>query len=169
MEEIWRDIKDYKNLYQVSNFGNVRSLKRKNTNGKILKPIKDKDGYFRVTLSKNNVRKNYFVHRLVAQSFIPNVCNLPQVNHKDVNPSNNRAENLEWCNSKYNNTYGDRLKRLSKNLSKPIIQYDFNLNYIKEWISAKEASTTLNINRTNIVSCLKGKRNFAGNYIWKYK
>lgn len=169
MEEIWRDIKDYKNLYQVSNFGNVRSLKRKNTNGKILKPIKDKDGYFRVTLSKNNVRKNCFIHRLVAQSFIPNVYNLPQVNHKDVNPSNNKAENLEWCNSKYNNTYGDRLKRLSRNLSKPIIQYDFNLNYIKEWISAKEASTTLNINRTNIVSCLKGRRNFAGNYVWKYK
>lgn len=169
MQEVWKDINNYLGLYQVSNFGNIRSLKRNNTNGKILKQVKDKDGYVRVTLSKNNLRKNYFVHRLVAQTFIPNPQNLPQVNHKDVNPLNNNVDNLEWCNSKYNNNYGNRVYRLSKTLSKPILQYNLNFDFIKEWESAKEASKHLNIRRENIVSCLKGRRNYAGKYIWKYK
>ena len=90
MEEIWKDIENYEGLYQISNLGNVRSVDRivnagsKNNNkvvkkGKILNPVKDKDGYLKVSLSKNNIRKNYFVHRLVGKIFIANNKNLKQI------------------------------------------------------------------------------------------
>ena len=168
MKEIWKDIKEYENFYQISNFGVVRSLKRKNTKGKILKPSKDKDGYLKVTLSKQNKRKSFFIHRLVAQEFLSNYDNLPQINHKNEIKSDNRVENLEWCEHKYNQNFGTRNKRISKTLSKPIIQYDLEKNFIKIWENAKIASEKLNINRSNIVSCLKNKRKKAGNYIWEY-
>ena len=120
MEEIWKDIKGYEGLYQVSNLGRVKSLGRwvyKEYRGKrwqgekILKQIKNKFGYLRVYLYKNRKAKCYAIHRLVAQVFIPNPYNLPQVNHKDEDKSNNRVDNLEWCTSFYNNEYGTRKKR----------------------------------------------------------
>ena len=85
MVEIWKDIKGYEGLYQVSNIGRVRSLKRNNTNGKILKQCINKDGYLRVDLSKNNIKSTKRVHRLVAETFIDNDKNLPVINHKDEN------------------------------------------------------------------------------------
>lgn len=93
MQEIWKDIKEYEGLYQISNLGNVKSLKR----NKLLKPIKDKDGYLCVTLYKMCKLKEKKVHRLVAQTFILNPENKPQVNHIDGNKQNNVVNNLEWC------------------------------------------------------------------------
>lgn len=110
MEEIWKDIKGYEGLYQISNLGRIKSLPRKYKNRAIKKEfIKSMSitpkGYLRVGLSKNNIIAYYSPHRLVAEAFIPNYNNKPCVNHKDCNPSNNVVENLEWCTYKENNSY----------------------------------------------------------------
>lgn len=120
MEEIWKDIEGYEGWYQVSNLGRVRSVERyvnyKKTGlsfrkSRILKLKSDYYGYRSVNLSVNCKVKTYKVHRLVAQAFIPNPNNLPCINHKDENKSNNFVSNLEWCSIAYNNTYGTRIER----------------------------------------------------------
>ena len=119
MKEEWRDIKGYEGRYQISSFGRVKSLM--NNRGKYREKIIDrrpnKYGYKRVGLYKNGKSKFYSVHRLVALHFLPNPNNLPQVNHKDENKENNRVDNLEWCDSKYNNNYGTRNKRIGEKTS----------------------------------------------------
>lgn len=117
IEEIWRPVVGYEGLYEVSNTGRVRSLDRYDSNnhflkGRILKLCADKDGYLNVGLSLGNKVKKYKVHRLVAEAFIPNPYNLPQVNHRDEDKTNNRVENLEMCNAKYNSNYGSRKDRV---------------------------------------------------------
>jgi hypothetical protein len=115
MKEIWKEIKDYEGLYQISNLGRVKSLEKKvgfrKRKEKILKQHFDKDGYVKVYLCKNSKVKFLSVHRLIAQAFIPNPDELPQINHKDENKANNKIENLEWCTCKYNINYGTRTKR----------------------------------------------------------
>lgn len=180
-EEVWKDIEGYEGLYQVSNFGRVRSLDRNVTNkgvygdkstyftkGKLLKPS-EKQGYLRVVLSKNNERCTCSVHRLVAETFIPNPLNLPCVNHKDENKSNNHVDNLEWCSVGYNNTYGTKIENTKRKLSKTVYQYDLSGNFIKEWIGASYASEALSINKRQICSVCNNKRKTAGGFIWKYK
>lgn len=108
MSEIWKDIKDYENIYQVSNLGRVKSLKRITSNNhivneKIRKLTIDKDGYFVVSLWINGKSKQHFVHRLVALSFIPNPDNKPHIDHINADKSDNRVENLRWCTQKENN------------------------------------------------------------------
>lgn len=113
MIEIWRPVKDYEGYYEVSNLGRVRSLdKYVNTkcdsmrmrNGRVLKCIKHNE-YMWVSLSKDNIKSKKRVHRLVAEAFIPNPYNLPYINHKDENKTNNVLENLEWCTPAYNTQY----------------------------------------------------------------
>ena len=167
-EEVWKDIKGYEGLYQVSNLGRIKSLifwsnvnKKFYPRKKIMKLGKNKQGYLVVVLCKNKIQTGKNVHRLVAEAFIPNINNLPEVNHKDENPSNNRVDNLEWCDHRYNINYGTRGKKA--------IQYDLQGNFIKEWNSAKEASDKLGISANSICSCRSGKLNSAGGYKWKYK
>ena len=114
-------VKQYKGLYQVSNTGLVRSLgmwvngnggSKYWRNGRILKCGNTGRGYLMVVLTKNENRKTHIVHRLVAQAFIPNPNNLPQVNHKDECKTNNNVSNLEWCDNKYNSNYGERNKKI---------------------------------------------------------
>ena len=102
MEE-WKNVIGYEGLYEVSNIGNVRNVKR-NT----LLRLSKNQGYIQVWLYKNGIRAGLKVHRLVAEAFLPNPDNLPQVNHKDEDKTNNRVENLEWCTAKYNTNYGHR-------------------------------------------------------------
>ena len=116
-KQIWKEIPNYEGKYQVSNTGKVRSLNYKRTGKtKILKIREDKNGYTVVTLTKNSKKKTYSVHRLVAQAFIPNPNDLPEVNHKDENPANNFYTNLEWCTHEYNINYGTHNEKVSKTL-----------------------------------------------------
>lgn len=116
MEEVWKDIKGYEGKYQVSNLGRIKSLSYRNTGiSKILVPKINK-GYYEIGLYLNGIRKMFFVHRLVALTFIPNPNNLPQINHIDEDKTNNCVDNLEWCTQAYNNIYGTRLERVSSSL-----------------------------------------------------
>ena len=114
MQEIWKDIPGYEGLYMISNLSHVYSFKL----NRLLIQYKDENGYKDVWLTKDGKGKHYSVHRLVAMTFIPNPDNLPQVNHKDENPSNNCVLNLEWCTAKYNCNYGNHNKNVSKSLKK---------------------------------------------------
>lgn len=167
MKEIWKDVVGYENLYQVSNLGNVLSLRHKNRF--LMKPTKNKSGYLSVGLRIYNKRKTFDVHRLVAQTFIPNPNNYPVINHKDENPLNNNIENLEWCTIKYNINYGTATERRAKNRSKPVLQFDIFGNFIKEFESIKIAGKETHICKNNICNACRGERKTAGGYIWKYK
>lgn len=105
--EVWKPIKGYKGLYEVSTMGRVKSL----ITGKILRPVKNKKGYLVVGLHREGKGKTFLVHRLVAQAFLPNPHNLPEINHKDQDPSNPIVGNLEWCDRKYNVNYADARKK----------------------------------------------------------
>lgn len=172
MQEIWKNIPEYEGLYQVSNFGRVKSLDRFNYKGhhnleKILKPVKNvKNNYLYVTLCKNKKTKTFSLHRLVAICFIPNPDNLPVINHKDGNKSNNSVDNLEFCSYSHNEREAFRL-RLKK--TKPILQYDINDNFIKRFDSVKEAKESLSIKGNDIISVCKGRRKTCGGYKWRYE
>jgi len=108
IEEVWKDIKGYEDLYQISNLGRVKSIR----NNIIKKPSVLPKGYLQICLNKKGKSKYVSIHRLVAQAFIPNQNNLPCVNHKDCNPQNNNVSNLEWISYKDNNNYKNHhLKR----------------------------------------------------------
>lgn len=171
--EVWKDIQDYEGLYQISNFGKVKSLSRVDSLGharkeKILNGKPDKDGYLRVGLRKNNKYRWFRVHRLVALMFIPNINYLAVVNHIDENKKNNQANNLEWCTVKYNNSYGSRLNKVSETLSIPVVATDKQGNSTV-YKGINYAEKILGVNHSNIVMCLKDTgRKSAGGYTWKY-
>lgn len=159
-KEIWKSIKGYEGLYEVSSFGNVRNKKCK-----ILKPRKNKNGYYQVCLSKNNKHKNHYIHKLVALLFLKNDKKMPCVNHKNENKLDNNISNLEWCTYSYNNNYG-KMKDLC---SKRVLQYDKQGNFIKEWNSIHEIERNLKIYHGSICKCCKNKLKTTGGYVWKYK
>ena len=180
-KEYWKPVVGYEGLYEVSNFGRVKRLRRLITNQynsfyieeKILKPQKNRCGYLYINLYKNGIMKHITIHKLVAEAFIDNPDNLPQVNHKDENKANNNVNNLEWCDRKYNQNYGTRNKRISEKmingkLSKPVLQYDLDGNLIREWASAMECDRN-GFNQGNVSACCRGKRKTYKGSIWKYK
>ena len=170
--EIWKDYKDYEGLYQASNLGRLRSLDRwvsKNGSmqfikGRILKLLNHNAGYLSVNLWKNNKVKTYLVHRIIAEVFLPNPNNYKEVNHKDEDKTNNNVNNLEWCDAKYNSNYGTRNERLSKS----VLQYDLEGNFIKEWKSTMECCRN-GYNQGAVAACCQGKRKTHKGFIWKYK
>ena len=186
MKEIWKDIRNYDGLYQVSNTGKIKSLNYRHTGReKMLKLSVNNKGYLYVILYKNGVKKFYRINRLVAEAFISNPNNYPCVNHKDENKTNNfvcinedgtvdfKKSNLEWCDQKYNNNYGTRLERVAEKTtngkcSKPVLQIDQLTDaIIAEFPSIREVKRQLGI--SHISECCLGKRNTAGGFIWKYK
>lgn len=154
--EEWKPIAGYEGLYEVSNLGRVRSLKRNNTLGKTLKPLTDRDGYYQITLSKNNVRVTKKVHRLVAIAFIENPNNYPVINHKDENKQNNCVENLEWCTVKYNTNYNGMAHRRMIHRRKPLVA--IKGEEILKFESVFDASQKLGVSHSNISNCLHGKK-----------
>ena len=162
IKEIWKDKKDYEGHYQVSNFGRVKSIKF----GKeiIMNLIPNSSGYLLVNLCKDGKVKKFTVHRLVAEAFIDNPYNLPQVNHRDENKLNNNVDNLEWCTNEYNINYGTRTERYSK----PVLQYDLNGNFIKEWKSVAECGRN-GYNQSHVGDCCRGERKTHKGFIWRYK
>ena len=176
-EEVWKSIKNYEGLYEVSNKGKIRSLDhiRKNgknqylQKGKILKSgLNKKTNYLMISLSKNGKCKTKYIHKIVAETFIDNLNQYKYINHKDENKLNNKVDNLEWCSAKYNCNYGDRNKKIANKLSKKINQYDLNGNYIRTWNSSREIEKTIKIDQSNICLCCNDKRKTVGGYKWKY-
>ena len=165
MKEIFKDIKNYEGLYQVSNLGRVYSYYK----NKILFPSNNK-GYLQINLTKDKITKKFFIHRLVAETFIENVKNLPCVNHKDECKTNNCVDNLEWCSYKYNNSYGTRIQRTIKATNKPVLMLDFNGNIIKEYdsliIAAKDFGKKCS---SGIRIACNNENKTAYGYKWKYK
>lgn len=167
--ENWKSIKDYEGLYEISDWGNVRSLNYGRTGKtKLLKPVKNINGYLFVRLCKDGKRKYKYVHRLVAEAFLPNPLNLPEVNHKSECPMLNFACVLEYCDKKYNLNYGTRNQRAADSKSIAIEQFDLNSNFIKRWKSATEAERQLGISCGRICDCLKGRQKTSGGFVWKY-
>lgn len=164
--EIWKDIENYQNLYEVSNLGRVRSLKFGKT--KILTPVKNNKGYLLVKLYKDRKVKRFLVHRLVAQAFIANPLKLPFCNHIDENPLNNRVDNLEFCTPAYNVRYGTCQARRAAKLSKPVCQYDKQGNFLRQWASMMEIKRQLGYNPGAICLCCLGKRELAYGFAWRY-
>ena len=167
MNETWKDVIGYEGLYQVSDLGRVRSLKYKKV--QVLMPRFNNRGHLTVRLYLNGKGRNVYIHRLVAEAFIPNPSVFPVVNHKDENPVNNAARNLEWCTQKYNVNYGTCTARMAAKHLKVVLQYDKSGNLVKEWPSAKEVERQMGFARSNISTCCLGKRRYAYGYVWKFK
>lgn len=174
--EIWKNIKGYEGIYQISSCGRIKNI----TNGRIIKQHLNK-GYCIIGLHKDGNAKNFSVHRLVAEAFIPNPNSLPQINHKDENKENNSVDNLEWCTCLYNNNYGTRNKRISeyvkanhpskygKTCKKPVLQIDKKTgDVIRKYESVSEAAVKNGFHQGNISWCCTGKRSEANGYIWRY-
>ena len=179
MTEIWKDIEGYEGLYQVSNCGRVKRLAgvvkgnwkqgERRQEERVLKPLHCRLDYQAVSLSKDGKMTHYLIHRLVAQAFIPNPLNLPEVNHKDEKPSNNCVDNLEWCDHIYNNNYGTKVDRQRMKISKPISQFTIDGDFIRNWASATEAANELGYDRSTISSVCKGEYKQAYGYKWSYR
>lgn len=175
--EIWKDIIWYEWLYQVSNLWNIKSFSNKKTN--ILKSWYCK-WYYQIHLHNDWIKNRILVHRLVAQAFIPNPENKPQVNHKDWNKQNNCVQNLEWVTRSENAIHSYRIlwnkskwwsywKFWKDNpLSKKVNQYDLDWTFIKTWDCMSEISSILKINRIGILHCCKNRSNKSWWFIWRY-
>lgn len=170
MKEIWKDIKGYEGLYQVSNMGNVKSLNYNRTGEeRIRKPNVGSNGYLQVELCKNGKYRMLLIHRLVLMTFNP-IDNMDKfdVNHRDENKKNNNLDNLEWCNRSYNINYGTRTQRFAQSKSIPIVQLDPTTNkVINVYHSSMEAKRQTEFNQGAIIQCCKNKFNRPGNNIYK--
>ena len=167
--EIWKDVVGYEGLYQVSSYGNVRNKERQ------LSPQKRQHGYLGIQLygKGGNKRgfKTFSVHRLVAEAFIPNPNNYPEVNHIDENKANNRVENLEWVTRKQNMNCGtlvEKRKGRESKRAKPILQIDRNGEIVAEFRCASEAGKQLGIDYRNIQNSLY-KGHLSNGYLWRFK
>ena len=186
MEEIWKNIEEYPD-YMVSNMGRIKRLSTGyyRRTEKILKPQLQNNGYLHIKLSQKDKTKCILVHRLVAQVFIPNPNNLPQVNHINEDKTDNRVENLEWCTQKYNINYGNGIsKRVKTNKengtykkigkinskihSKSILQFSKDNSFIRKWDCIMDVQRELGYDNKQICSCLKNRQKTAKGFKWVY-
>ena len=165
--EIWKDIEGYKG-YQVSNLGRIKSLNYRGTGKEaILFQTQNKSGYMQTMLCKDGKQKACRVHRLVAQAFVPNYGNLPEVNHIDENKQNNTADNLEWCDRIYNVRYGTGIQRARAQLAKPVEQLTLDGEVVGRWESTREAERN-GFNSSAICAVCKGKKHSYKGFLWRY-
>ena len=163
MKEIFKDIAGYEGLYQVSNLGRVKSLNYGRTGKeKLLQPKLNNRNYWMIQLSKNGVSKKYLLHRLVAQTFLPNPNNLPVVNHIDENKNNNYASNLEWCTQQYNVTYNNGHRRNCK-----VVGSYKNGKLIKIYNALSDVEQ-FGYRIGHVWKCCQGKKPQYKGFQWKY-
>ena len=187
MEEIWKDIAGYEGKYQVSDLGRVRSLDRYQQRtdhrsgkqyetfkkGSMITQHQGNNGYMRAKIfDKDGQKKMALVHRLVAEAFIPNPQNLPQVNHKDENKTDNRAENLEWCTGSYNVTYNDLHTRRYNNgggrRKRPVEQLTMDGQFVARFDSVTEAAEAVGASVAHIWNTCDGRQKSSCGYRWRY-
>lgn len=181
--EIWKDIKGYEGIYQISNFGNVKSLsfgpkniKQLSSKSKTLKQSLSSSGYLHVQLYKHGKPKTMLIHVLVASTFIENPLNKREVNHIDGNKQNNNANNLEWVTRAENLSHAIKLglrkppmlgKKGENNIHrKEVLQYSKDGKLIKKWDSISDASRYYGLRSSSICSCIHGRRKTCKNYVW---
>lgn len=180
MEEIWKDVKEFEGIYQISNLGRLKRLetiidtiyqqkyKRKIHQKERIIKVNKCGRYYKHTLKnkKSNKKRTTSIHRLVAEAFIPNPNNLPQVNHIDGNRYNNNVKNLEWCTASENVRHAqNKLNKIVKN----VMQIDKQTNeVIKIYKSTVQAMKETKVDRTNISKCCNNKQKTAGGFLWKY-
>lgn len=179
MKEIWKDIAGYEGLYQVSNFGDVKSLNYNHTgSAKILAKKKHKSGYITVMLCKDGEHKNKSVHILVATAFIENRENSPCVNHIDGDKSNNTACNLEWVTYSQNTRHAIKFGlRSDSNMrgvvgaanknSRSVCQYTTSGQLIKIWPCVSDAARYYGCMPCTITNCTKGRIKTCKGYVWR--
>lgn len=183
MQEIWKDIEGYEGLYQISNFGRVKSF-CKSIAGKIIIQHLSCKGYYSVHLYKNGHMKNFTVHRLVAIHYIENKNHFPFINHKDENKLNNCVSNLEWCSPSYNTKYSfnlhpewpgnlskskkGKIRGAYKKTRKPILQYSDGGKLIRAWDSCAQINRELHFHGWTVSECCRGNRRTAYGYKWRY-
>lgn len=192
MEEVWKPVKGYEGLYEVSDQGNVRSLDRVSVfirsgqelrvphKGRVLSPVTRQHGYLGVMLygKGGHTRrgfKTFSIHRLVAEAFIPNPSGLPEVNHIDEDKTNNVAMNLEWISRKGNVNHGTSKQRIAqKNTngkrSRQIAQYSLDGDLLQVYPSLAEVNRQTGFAQANICRCAQGSSQYrhAYGYVWRY-
>lgn len=166
MEE-WKDIVGYNGRYKISNKGNVKTTSYKNTGEERILSARINCGYNRVVLYKNGKGTNKFVHRLVAEHFIPNPNNYKEVNHIDGDKLNNNIENLEWTSAKQNTTHAV-ITKLRILPTYKVIQKDKNGKKFYEWDSVYDICSNNQYNPSVIYKCCENKIKSAYGFIWEY-
>lgn len=181
MQEEWRDVVGFDG-YQVSNLGKIRGLDRLDCIGKVVhgkekRTKRNNRGYVMASLRKDGAEHTKLIHRLVAEAFIPNPNNYPQVNHKDEDKENNSVDNLEWCTNLYNRHYGTGYarsvakhdyKKITEANQKPVKQYSTSGGLIKTWSGVMAAYRATGIHESSIRQCCYGKSQTAGGFYWEY-
>ena len=173
--EEWKDIPNYEGIYQASNLGRIKSIERFDARGnrllkeKILKLWISNNGYYRVALWENSKIRNYLVHRLVYEAFNGSIPEGYEVNHINEIKTDNRLPNLNLMTCKENVNFGTRNERISKKLSKAVLQFDLQDNFIKEFSSTHQVERETGFNQSYICACCKGKLKQAYGFIWRYK
>lgn len=179
MQEIWKNVPDFEDSYEVSNLGRVRTKPhyvrvcgggKRLVQPRIRKLGCGTNGYLQIGCCRESKTKLFLLHRLVAQVFIPNPNNLPEVNHKDEDITNCRADNLEWCTSKYNANYGTRTQRCIENnpQKRPVNQYTKDGRFIKRWRMINDAARHVGVDGSAITRVCKGKQHTSMGYVWRY-
>ena len=184
--EIWLPvpIKEYCKLYKVSNFGRILNLNYRNTGRERLKnPSEDKKGYLKVNLWKNGKYKTCYVHRLVAETFLPNPENKPCINHKIEGDEGKKINmvifnedgsvdeertTIEWATYEENNNYETHNERIAKALSKKVLQLSLSGDLIREWESTQECGRN-GFNQGNVAACCRGEKPQYKGFLWMYK
>ena len=178
---IWKPLNGWENTHVISSEGIIKKLPYIDTLGRYwgertIKPFKSRSGYLVAYLDYHGKTERTSVHRLVARTFIPNPLNLPQVNHKDEDKTNNNVSNLEWCDQSYNQKYGTARARAIqtcntkgyRNAEKPVIQMTLDGVVIAEYESQAEAARH-GFRKSEIHRCCHGFRKSHGGYRWEYK
>ena len=178
MNEQWKPVKGYEGIYEVSNLGRVRSLPRpktsRNASGdftfttkpKILRTFTQRGGYQRVSFGKGKNKKAFMVHRLVGMAFVPGYREGLFINHKDENPRNNRADNLEWVTTSENNIYGNHVTNCRRH--RAVEQLTLDGQFIQRFDGIKEAAEATGCRATSIQSCCIGRYKSSCGYRWRY-